>query len=62
VPALAVPDDAALRAFSGAARTLGFVGFNVTMPHKQAVMELCDEVGALVASPERKLCTASMAV
>ncbi len=43
----AVPDDAALRAFSGAARTLGFVGFNVTMPHKQAVMELCDEVAAL---------------
>jgi len=43
----AVPDDATLCTFTEAARTLGFVGFNVTMPHKQAVMGFCDEVAAL---------------
>lgn len=44
---LAVPDQRALFAFTEAARQLQFVGFNVTMPHKQAVMELCDEVATL---------------
>ena len=43
----AVRDQRALYAFIEAARQLQFVGFNVTMPHKQAVMELCDEVAAL---------------
>lgn len=45
----AVPDDAALYTFTEAARSLGFVGFNVTMPHKQTVMGLCDEVAALAS-------------
>lgn len=43
----AVPDQHALLAFVEAARRLPFVGFNVTMPYKQAVAELCDEVAAL---------------
>ncbi|MRS13137.1 MAG: shikimate dehydrogenase [Actinobacteria bacterium] len=42
-----VPDQRALIAFVEAARRLPFVGFNVTMPHKQAVAELCDEVATL---------------
>lgn len=44
---LAVPDQRALLAFVEAARRLPFVGFNVTMPYKQAVAELCDEVATL---------------
>lgn len=44
---LAVPDQRALLAFTEAARRLPFVGFNVTMPHKQAMAELCDEVATL---------------
>lgn len=44
---LAVPDQRALLAFAEAARRLPFVGFNVTMPYKQAVAELCDEVATL---------------
>lgn len=40
----AVPDDNALDTFLEAARRLGFVGFNVTMPHKQAVLAACDEI------------------
>lgn len=44
---LAVPDQRALLAFVEAAKRLPFVGFNVTMPYKQAVMELCDEVAML---------------
>lgn len=31
----------------GAMRALPFVGFNVTMPYKRLVLELCDEVAAL---------------
>lgn len=46
---LAVPDQHALLAFVEAARRLPFVGFNVTMPYKQAVAELCDEVAALAS-------------
>lgn len=44
---LAVPDQRALVAFVEAARRLPFVGFNVTMPYKQAVAELCDETATL---------------
>ncbi len=33
--------------FMGAARVLPFVGFNVTMPFKQAILPLCDEVAML---------------
>lgn len=44
---LAVPDQRALAAFVEAARRLPFVGFNVTMPYKQAVAELCDETATL---------------
>jgi shikimate dehydrogenase len=44
---LAVPDQRALVAFVEAARRLPFVGFNVTMPYKQAVAELCDEIATL---------------
>ncbi|MBN1193133.1 MAG: shikimate dehydrogenase [Coriobacteriia bacterium] len=42
-----VPDQQALLAFIEAARRLPFVGFNVTMPYKQALLELCDEVATL---------------
>ncbi len=44
---LAVPDQGALLRFADAARALPFVGFNVTMPYKQAILELCDEVAML---------------
>lgn len=44
---LAVPDQRSLLAFLEAARRLPFVGFNVTMPYKQAMAELCDEVATL---------------
>lgn len=44
---LGVPDQRALLAFVEAARRLPFVGFNVTMPYKQALLELCDEVATL---------------
>jgi len=44
---LAVPDQRALVAFVEAARRLPFIGFNVTMPYKQAMAELCDEVATL---------------
>lgn len=44
---LAVPDQRALVAFVEAARRLPVVGFNVTMPYKQAVAELCDETATL---------------
>ncbi len=33
-----------LGAFVEAAKTLNFVGFNATMPHKQALLELVDEI------------------
>ena len=41
---LAVEDEIGLRRVAAAIRALPFVGFNVTMPHKAAVLELCDEV------------------
>lgn len=44
---LAVPDQRTLATFAEAARHLPFVGFNVTMPYKQAMAELCDEVATL---------------
>lgn len=43
----AVPDQGALVRFADVARSLPFVGFNVTMPYKQAMLELCDEVAML---------------
>ncbi len=46
---LAVADEVGLRRVIAAIRTLPFVGFNVTMPYKSAVVELCDEV-AMAAS------------
>jgi len=44
---MGVPDQRALLAFTEAARRLPFVGFNVTMPYKQAMLELCDETASL---------------
>ena len=44
---LGIPDQRGLLAFVEAARHLPIVGFNVTMPYKQAVAELCDEVATL---------------
>lgn len=44
---LAVSDQRGLLAFVEAARRLPIVGFNVTMPYKQAMAELCDEVATL---------------
>jgi shikimate dehydrogenase len=41
---LAVEDEVGLRRVMAAIRSLPFVGFNVTMPYKAAVLELCDEV------------------
>ncbi len=46
---LGVQDEIGLRRVVAAIRTLPFVGFNVTMPYKSAVVELCDEV-AMAAS------------
>ncbi len=45
--AFPAPDQNALLRLTDAARSLPFVGFNVTMPHKQAMLELCDEVAML---------------
>ncbi|HET6498429.1 MAG TPA: shikimate dehydrogenase [Coriobacteriia bacterium] len=44
---LPVPDEAALCRVLSAIRTLPFVGFNVTMPYKQAMLGYCDEVAML---------------
>jgi len=44
---LPVPDLDALFAVVEAIRALPFVGFNVTMPYKQAMLELCDETATL---------------
>lgn len=44
---LGVPDQRALFAFTEVVRQLPFVGFNVTMPYKQAMLELCDETATL---------------
>jgi shikimate dehydrogenase len=41
---LAVEDEVGLRRLIAAVRSLPFVGLNVTMPYKAAVLELCDEV------------------
>jgi shikimate dehydrogenase len=41
---LGVRDEAGVRRVAAAARSLPFVGFNVTMPYKQLALELCDEV------------------
>ena len=41
---LPVDDEMSLRRVVAAIRALPFVGFNVTMPHKATVLELCDEV------------------
>lgn len=46
---LGVADELGLRRVVAAIRALPFVGFNVTMPYKNAVVELCDEV-AMAAS------------
>lgn len=44
---LPVADEIGLRRFAAAARALPFVGFNITMPYKQAMLELCDEVATM---------------
>jgi len=41
---LQVTDEIGLRRLLAAVQSLPFVGFNVTMPFKKAVLELCDEV------------------
>ncbi len=41
---LQVSDEIGLRRLLAATTSLPFVGFSVTMPFKQAVLELCDEV------------------
>ncbi len=41
---LPVADEIGLRRVVAAIRALPFVGFNVTMPYKSIVLELCDEV------------------
>lgn len=44
---LPLEDETDLMRFLGAARVLPFVGFNVTMPFKHAMLSLCDEVAML---------------
>jgi shikimate dehydrogenase len=44
---LAVSDERDLARVLSAIKVLPFVGFNVTMPYKQAMVALCDEVAAL---------------
>ncbi len=44
---LPVRDEEDLRRVLAAVRVLPFVGFNVTMPYKQAMLEYCDEVAML---------------
>lgn len=45
--ALPAHEQSALLRLADAARSSSFVGFNVTMPHKRAILELCDEVAML---------------
>jgi shikimate dehydrogenase len=44
---LPVADETDLIRVVGAIRVLPFVGFNVTMPYKQVMLDLCDEVAML---------------
>ena len=44
---LPVADEADLMRVISAIRVLPFVGFNVTMPYKQAMLDYCDEVAML---------------
>lgn len=44
---LPVADETDLIRVIGAIRVLPFVGFNVTMPYKQVMLDLCDEVAML---------------
>lgn len=44
---LPVADETDLIRVVGAIRVLPFVGFNVTMPYKQVMLELCDEAAML---------------
>ncbi|MDZ4064536.1 MAG: shikimate dehydrogenase, partial [Coriobacteriia bacterium] len=44
---LSVRDETDLMRVLGAVRALPFVGFNITMPFKQAMLSLCDEVAML---------------
>ncbi|MDP2182427.1 MAG: shikimate dehydrogenase [Actinomycetota bacterium] len=44
---LSVRDENDLMRVLGAVRALPFVGFNITMPFKQAMLSLCDEVAML---------------
>ena len=41
---LHVGDEMGLSRLSSAIRSMRFVGFNITMPYKAAMLELCDEV------------------
>jgi len=43
---LRVEDEAGLRRLLAAAPSLSLVGVNITMPYKQAVLDLCDQVAA----------------
>ncbi len=42
-----IKDDTDLMRFLGAARVLPFVGFNITMPFKQSMLSMCDEVAMM---------------
>lgn len=44
---LPVRNDAELQRLAEAIRLLPFLGFNVTMPFKRAMLDICDEVAAL---------------
>ncbi|MCX8007728.1 MAG: shikimate dehydrogenase [Coriobacteriia bacterium] len=47
-----VQDQKGLARFVDAVRSLPFVGFNVTMPYKQAILGLCDEVAMFAQMAE----------
>lgn len=46
---LEVRDEVGLRRLAAAVRSLDFVGFNITMPYKQSMLDLCDEVATAAA-------------